>query len=422
MDFSGSAGSSSCTTSGLGGTVAPHEWLTWRARVRKEVLSSGTWLLQTICSVLPRSLWFCLPAVLVIRLANLVDEQALSSQVRSWLLQPCAMAVTVAVLVVWIPVPEERSPCSQTLGLNWRVSCCQIGRAWSQRSGNGQIKQENMSRAVGGSTVYALGCNEAASPGAINFSTVVLSMTQRQWLLYVAWVNCLAPTLPGKATSERVAGPAAQACHLPNQGSVLQAAAGIKSLAWRYAAMPWVCELDRSLSQAKWRSMLGWASMKLLPTDAFRKAARSMLGIHSASCESLLWVLAPSGKPSASHVVEQGVQDKIRPFCLVWQKLPSLQLTERRRSCVWVSFVTKLAVTKNRESNPTKKEMSWAKSTHIIKTYKYVICDTSGISMAEIGISPIFQQQNNEDSKKDKATKHWQIHHHLDLGEVIRYL
>jgi hypothetical protein len=63
-------------------------------------------------------------------------------------------------------------------------------------------------------------------------------MTQRQWLLCVAWVNCLAPTLPGKATSERVAGPAAQACHLPNQGSVLQAAAGIKSLAWRYAAMP----------------------------------------------------------------------------------------------------------------------------------------------------------------------------------------
>ena len=70
--------------------------------------------------------------------------------------------------------------------------------AW-EVSANGQIKQENMCRAVGGSTVYALGCDEAASPGAINFSTVVLSMTQRQWLLCVAWVNFLAPTLPGKA-------------------------------------------------------------------------------------------------------------------------------------------------------------------------------------------------------------------------------
>jgi hypothetical protein len=45
--------------------------LTWRVRVQKAVFSNAPWLLQTMYSALLRNLWFCLAAVLAIRLANL---------------------------------------------------------------------------------------------------------------------------------------------------------------------------------------------------------------------------------------------------------------------------------------------------------------------------------------------------------------
>ena len=45
--------------------------------------------------------------------------------------------------------------------------------AW-EVSSDRQIKQENVSLAVGSSAVYALGCDEAGSPGTINFSEVVV--------------------------------------------------------------------------------------------------------------------------------------------------------------------------------------------------------------------------------------------------------
>ena len=86
--------------------------LTWRVRVQKAVFSNAPWPLQTMYSALLRNLWFCLAAVLAIRLANLCRRAILAILNLEWrgpsakqlALQRCAMAVTAAFLVVWIPI------------------------------------------------------------------------------------------------------------------------------------------------------------------------------------------------------------------------------------------------------------------------------------------------------------------------------
>ena len=91
--------------------------------------------------------------------------------------------------------------CVRLAGDKLELEKCDSSTGVWEVSADGQVKQGNMCLAVDGSAVHALDCDEAASLGAaISFKWLCPPMTQRLWLLCVAWVSSCAAASPGKAS------------------------------------------------------------------------------------------------------------------------------------------------------------------------------------------------------------------------------